>query len=132
MPSTTVAAALAFLLWAVPTFAADFDADGVEDALDNCSEASNPFQDDTDGDDCGNLCDADYDNSGVVGHPDFFEIDVAWLSDEEEYCHFEARDPDGPVAGNCFVGLDDGAFLAVAFGSVPGPSGTTAGTTACP
>jgi hypothetical protein len=28
-------------------------------------------QDDTDGDDCGNLCDADYNNDGIVGFPDF-------------------------------------------------------------
>ena len=127
MPSTVLAMALVFLLCAVPASAADFDGDGVEDALDNCSEASNPFQDDTDGDDCGNLCDADYDNSGVVGHPDFFEFGVAFGTNDQEKCHYQ------PITGGgCVVGLDDGAFLYVAFESAPGPSGTTAGTTACP
>ena len=127
MPSATSAMALVFLLCAVPASAADFDGDGVEDALDNCSEASNPYQDDTDGDDCGNVCDADYDNSGVVGHPDVFEFGVNFTTNEQEFCHYE------PVTGgNCFVSLDDGAVLIAAFDSVPGPSGTTAGTTGCP
>ena len=125
MPSTAFATALAFLLWAAPTFADDFDDDGVEDAFDNCSEAANPAQYDTDGDDCGNLCDADYDNSGVVGHPDVFEFGQAFGSNDQEKCHFD-------LVSGCVVGLDDGAFLYVAFESAPGPSGTTAGTTACP
>ena len=44
----------------------DFDGDGVGDTLDNCSKRANPAQNDTDLDDCGNLCDADYDNNGIV------------------------------------------------------------------
>ncbi len=125
MRLTIFATAITCLLWGTAAFAADFDGDGVEDAFDNCSEAANPAQDDTDGDDCGNLCDADYDNSGVVGHPDFFEFGQAFGSNDQEKCHFD------PVSG-CVVGLDDGAFLHLAFESAPGPSGTTAGTTACP
>jgi len=35
------------------------DEDGVPDHFDNCVEATNSEQDDTDGDGCGNLCDAD-------------------------------------------------------------------------
>ncbi len=125
MRITIFATAITCLLWGTVAFAADFDGDGVEDAFDNCSEAANPAQDDTDGDDCGNLCDADYDNSGVVGHPDVFEFGQAFGSNDQEKCHFD------PVSG-CVVGLDDGAFLHLAFESAPGPSGTTAGTTACP
>jgi len=71
------------------------DLDGVDDHIDNCSEVPNPVQDDTDADDCGNLCDADYDNDGTVGFGDF-------------------------------------GFFTSSFGTVPGPSGTTAGTIACP
>ena len=132
MRSTIFAAAITFLLWGAPAFAADFDLDGVEDEFDNCSEAVNSAQDDTDGDDCGNLCDLDYDNSGVVGHPDVFEFGTNFNTNDEEKCHFEAADPAGPIAGNCIVSLDDGGVLIAAFDSAPGPSGTTAGTTACP
>ncbi len=67
MRLTIFAAAITFLLWGTPAFAADLDDDGIEDEFDNCLEAMNPAQDDTDGDDCGNLCDADYDDSGTVG-----------------------------------------------------------------
>jgi hypothetical protein len=122
------AAAFIFLLWGTPAFAdsVDFDGDGVEDAFDNCSEAVNFAQDDTDGDDCGNVCDADYNDDGVVGHPDVFEYaPVFATSGNEEKCHVE------PIPG-CIVGLPDFGFLIAAFGKIPGPSGTTAGTTACP
>ena len=126
MPSTVLAMALIFLLCAVPASAADFDSDAVEDELDNCSEDWNPSQVDTDGDDCGNLCDADYDNSGVAGHPDWFEFILTFGTGDPEKCHSE------PILGDCIPGLDDIAFWLNAFESVPGPSGTTAGTTACP
>jgi hypothetical protein len=51
MKSTVFAAAITFLLWGTPAFAnsVDLDGDGVEDAQDNCSEAVNSGQDDTDG-----------------------------------------------------------------------------------
>ena len=118
-------AAMTFLLWGTPAFAEDFDADGVEDELDNCSEQANPMQDDTDFDDCGNLCDADYDDSGTVGYPDYGEYVGAFGTTDEEKCHVE------PIPG-CLVGLADFLFFASSYASNPGPSGTTAGTTACP
>ena len=106
----------------------DFDSDGVADALDNCSEDVNTGQDDTDVDDCGNICDCDYDQSGSCGFPDFGQFVGAfgwWPPPDEEKCHNE------PIPG-CSVGFPDfGSFVAM-FGSAPGPSGTTAGTTACP
>jgi len=49
-------AAITFLLWGTPAFTLDFDGDAVADVVDNCSEDVNSFQDDTDGDYCGNLC----------------------------------------------------------------------------
>jgi hypothetical protein len=85
----------------------------------------NPGQDDTDTDLCGNVCDADYDDSGVVGFPDFGLFVGAFGSNDEEKCHNE------PIPG-CIVGFPDfGSFVGM-FASAPGPSGTTTGTTACP
>jgi hypothetical protein len=129
MRFTVFAATLAFLLSGTPAFAGsapDFDADGVADSIDNCSEKSNDAQDDTDADDCGNICDADYDGSGVVGLADFGEFSAAFSSSDEEFCHTQV------IPGNCVVGLDDFGYFSAAFSGSAGPSGTTAGTTACP
>ena len=128
MKLTIFAATCAFLLWGTPAFAGsnpDFDLDGVGDVIDNCSEAVNAAQDDTDGDDCGNLCDADYDQNGTVGFPDFGEFSAAFSTNDEEMCHAE------PIPG-CTVGFPDFGFFSANFSSVPGPSGPTAGTVACP
>ena len=128
MRLTVFAATLAFLLWGTPAFAGtapDFDNDGVGDQIDNCSEDANTGQDDTDTDSCGNACDADYDDSGVTGFPDFGQFVAAFLGTDQEKCHIE------PIPG-CVVGFPDfGAFVGM-FLSPPGPSGTTSGTTACP
>ena len=104
--------------------APDSDADGVANVIDNCSEVANSDQDDTDGDDCGNLCDTDYDQNGVAGWSDFGFFQQCFGTTSELCQHHQ---PIGPFAG--FV--DFGAFLTD-FGKTPGPSGTTAGTTACP
>ena len=42
----------------------DTDGDGIPDHLDNCTEAANPDQLDTDGDGYGNLCDGDLNDDG--------------------------------------------------------------------
>ena len=125
MRLTIFTAAFTCFLCGTPAFALDFDGDGVADGLDNCSERANPTQDDTDGDFCGNLCDADYDDDGFSGIVDFHSIAVAFGTMDEEKVH---RDP---VAGKT-VGHRDWAFFVLAHGLVPGPSGTTPGTTACP
>jgi hypothetical protein len=94
--------------------ALDVDYDGVQDALDNCSIAVNTAQDDTDADGYGNICDADYDNSGIVGFPDFGQFVGAFAGTDMEKCHIE------PIPG-CIVGFPDfGAFVEM-FGSSPGP-----------
>ena len=103
----------------------DFDSDGVADALDNCSEDVNSGQDDTDIDDCGNICDTDYDNTGTAGFPAFGQFVAAFTGNDEEKCHVE------PIPG-CFVGFPDFGVFVARFGMPPGPSGTTAGTPACP
>jgi hypothetical protein len=103
----------------------DCDVDGISYALDNCQGAYNTGQDDIDGDDCGNLCDCDYDQSGTCGFSDFLQFAGAFGTTDEEKCHVET------IAG-CTVGFADFLFMAANFGKVPGPSGSTAGTTACP
>ncbi len=104
-----------------------YDGDGVGDAIDNCSETSNAFQDDTDLDDCGNLCDADYNQTGIVDFGDFGFFTQCFGTANQLCMHVE------PILGiGRLVSFGDFGFLAVNFGRVPGPSGTTAGTTACP
>jgi hypothetical protein len=128
MRLTIFAATFAFLLWGTPAFAGsnpDLDLDGVGDVIDNCSENANPAQDDTDGDDCGNLCDANYDQEGTVGFGDFGAFTNNGFGNIDElYNHTEPVDDT--------VGFGDFGFFTQQFGAAPGPSGTTAGTTACP
>ncbi len=123
--TTTFNKAFVVDLEPIPTPAPDFDGDGVEDALDNCSERANPSQDDTDGDFCGNVCDGDYDQTGVSGFADWPVFVAAFGSTDEEKVH---RDP---VSGQT-VGYRDFGFWVRSFNTVPGPSGTTPGTLACP
>ncbi len=104
----------------------DFDGDGVADTLDNCLGVFNADQDDTDGDDCGNLCDADYGQSGLVSMGDFGAFAANFGTTNNLYQHTP------PITPTTSVSIGDFGFFAAHFGKVPGPSGTTAGTTACP
>ena len=120
-------AMIGLLSWGTPAFAedsVDLDLDGIGDRLDNCSEVSNPEQDDTDLDDCGNLCDSDYDQSGATGFGDFGFFKSCFGENNPLCNHTE------PVTDT--VGFGDLGFFLSSFGTVPGPSGPTAGTTACP
>jgi hypothetical protein len=129
MRLTVFAAVFTCLLWGRPAFGGSFDPepcqDGVPDSMDNCLDACNSGQDDTDNDDCGNLCDADYDNNGIVGFSDFGQFVGAFLTTDMEKCHVQ------PIPG-CVVGFDDFGHFVAMFLTVPGPSTTTVGTTACP
>jgi hypothetical protein len=132
MKRTLLATTLVLLLWGMPALAGpapcgttDTDGDTVPDCADNCSDVPNTAQDDTDGDLCGNACDADYNNSGDVTFGDYFEFATAFGTNDEEMCHT------GTIPG-CTVTFAQYFFFATAFGGIPGPSGTTPGTTACP
>ncbi len=103
----------------------DPDGDGVDSPFDNCSLRANPAQDDTDGDGCGNLCDADYGQSGRVSIADFGGFLQCFGTANEACQHAE------PIGGR-LVGIGDFGFFVGNFGAVPGPSGTTSGTKACP
>ncbi len=129
MRLTIFAAMFAFLLWGSPAIAGpgiDTDEDGIPDSQDNCRLDKNPLQTDTDGDFCGNLCDADYDQNGLVAFADFTQFSFAFgKSTDLEKDHTEPNT--GPV------GFSDFTFFSFAFNSgPPGPSGTSPGTTACP
>jgi hypothetical protein len=129
MRLTITAAMFAFLLWVTPAFAGtnpDLDGDGIGDTIDNCSEKPNSDQDDTDEDDCGNLCDADYDQGGTTAVADFNEFRSAFLTPSPLYKHTE------PVVGSNVAVADFNFFREVFLVAPPGPSGTTAGTVACP
>jgi len=118
-------ATMAFLLWSTPALGGPQDPGNCGDGIiDNCTDACNPIQDDTDGDDCGNLCDADYDNNGTVGFGDFGAFTANFGTTNQLYNHTE------PVTDA--VGFGDFGFFTSSFGTVPGPSGTTIGTIACP
>ena len=131
MKRTLVAAALALLLWGAPGLAGpppNSDTDSVPDSADNCSMVDNENQDDTDGDLCGNLCDADYDNDGFIGFSDFGVFSASFL--ETGYPLQQHSEPVDPARQ---VGFADFGYFSAAFGGPPaGPSGTTTGTTACP
>jgi hypothetical protein len=106
---------------------ADLDLDGVGDVCDNCLMAPNPAQDDCDDDYCGNLCDCDYFQNGVCGYSDWGAFSQSFGQlDSTCQQHSEPISPDRPV------GFSDFGFFGANFGSVPGPSGTTPGTVACP
>ena len=130
MKRTLFAATLALLLWGTPALAGpalDTDSDGVLDINDNCSEAPNPAQDDSDSDDCGNICDTDYDQSGATAFADFGQLSANYGSTGHPLQqHVEAIDPAR------VVGFADFGVFSVSYGSTPGPSGTTAGTIECP
>ena len=104
----------------------NFDGDTLADHIDNCSERANDFQVDTDADDCGNLCDADYNQSGIVDIGDFGAFAQNFGTNNTLYQHTL------PIDSTTTVSIGDFGFFLQNFGTVPGPSGTTVGTIACP
>ncbi len=107
------------LSFATATFAADSDGDGVDDTIDNCLERPNATQDDGDGDGCGDLCDADFDQSGRAGASDLADFASRWAStpSDPEWDDMYDFNKDGLINGPDHV-LFRGAFFA----GVPGPS----------
>ncbi len=89
----------------------DADADGIADALDNCSQVSNDEQRDSDGDGFGNLCDPDLNNDGVIDFQDLQLIKEVFFSD----------DADADLTGDGNVTFDDLAIMKMMFFGAPGP-----------
>lgn len=99
----------------------DTDQDGILDSDDNCTLHPNSAQIDSNGDGYGNRCDADYNDDGQIGGPDFERFVAGFLSEvgESTYDHAVDCDGDGQIGGpdfSCFV-------LGFRAG-VPGPSAT--------
>jgi hypothetical protein len=97
----------------------DADGDGICDPQDNCTNAANPGQRDSDADGFGNACDADYDGDGVVGTLDFEMLRRSFGSAAGSpgwNPHLDANG-DGRIANVEF------ALLRKTFGAAPGPSG---------
>jgi len=123
---------IGLLSWGAPAFGqstdeGDFDGDGIVDSLDNCSTKANPAQDDTDGDYCGNVCDADYNQDGRVAIADFGKFARCIGKTNCAVCqHAE------PISDSYVVNVPDFGYFSSAFGGGTGPSGTTSGTVACP
>jgi hypothetical protein len=97
----------------------DADGDGVDDLLDNCLGVSNSAQIDADGDGCGNACDADYNQDGFVGGPDFGIMKGSFGKSVGQAGYNPACDSN---ADN-IVGGPDFGFLKGQFGAAGSPPG---------
>jgi len=106
----------------------DGDGDGVLDGLDNCLEAHNPAQQDSDGDGYGNACDFDYDQDGIVNFADLARLRRSFFGTSPLQDH----------DGNGVVNFGDLALFARGFLRPPGPvldadgDGTPDGRDGCP
>jgi hypothetical protein len=103
----------------------DSDGDGIDDLFDNCTDIPNAVQIDVDGDGCGNPCDADYTQDGLIGGPDFliFRADFGTSAPGLVTDH----------NGDDIVGGPDFLTFRAGFGGTPGPSlRPTRDLVACP
>ena len=100
-----------------PLEAPDADGDLVEDALDNCVQAPNPLQQDTDGDDFGNACDCDFDQNLACSIADFSFF-------REDYLATVDRGVGTDMDGNGAVSIADFSLFRDGYvAGEPGPSG---------
>jgi len=92
--------------------AVDTDLDGVDDSVDNCTLVQNPQQRDTDADNFGNFCDADFNNDLSVNLSDFSTFRAAFGLPGDLL-----EDLNGDLA----VNLSDFSLFRAMFGGAPGP-----------
>jgi len=103
------------------------DSDGVPCDVDNCMFLPNANQADSDLDGYGNACDADYDNTGVVGGTDFATFKAGFNGHAPTYNEQLDHDCTGVVGGTDF------STFKQLFNTAPGISGLAcAGIAPCP
>ena len=95
----------------------DTDGDGIDDFFDNCTDQSNAAQVDSDFDGCGNLCDGDFDQDGVVEGNDFSIFRAAFSSNASGVTNMDGEEGTR--------GLDFIRFRDQFQQGVPGPSENT-------
>ena len=91
----------------------DGDGDGVCDAADNCTQVANADQRNADGDAFGSLCDADFNQDGVVNFSDLARMRAA----------FFGNDAVVDLNGDGVVNFADLAILRKGMFKPPGPAG---------
>ncbi len=92
---------------------ADTDADGVGDSIDNCALVYNPAQLDTNGDNIGNICDADFNGDCIVNSVDLGILKTVFFT----------PDADADLNGDGIVNAIDLGLMKTLFFLPPGPSG---------
>ncbi len=105
------------VLFPTTSAAVDSDADGHDDAVDNCIEIANSDQRDSNGDGFGNVCDADLDNNGMVSFGDLSLFRAA----------FDTNDADADLDGSGLVSFGDLTMFRALFDRPPGPAGDGGG-----
>jgi hypothetical protein len=104
----------------------DFDKDGVSDTEDNCLLVANSEQHDVDKDGFGNMCDADYNNDGIVDDADWEILDAAWAAMKgikEEGERKSRYDPLVDCDSDDLIWSSDYLLLGASWNRAPGPSG---------
>jgi len=96
----------------------DSDADGVYDDQDNCINAANSAQVDSDSDGFGNICDGDFNNNGVTNAQDYvlFKAAVGGASVPPSYSQYDLN-------ANGYINTQDYILFRNTLGSPSGPSG---------
>jgi hypothetical protein len=94
--------------------AADADSDGRADVVDNCLDAANDDQRDTDADGIGNVCDGDFDQNCIVNFADLGILKAAL---------FQPGDLDTDMNGDGETNFSDVGLFKAGFFAEPGPSG---------
>lgn len=95
------------------TVAPDIDGDGVTDSLDDCTLVANANQLDSDGDQFGNACDADFNGNNVVDPSDLSAIKAKLGKPAANF----------DLNGNGIVDPSDISLAKSYLGKAPGPSG---------